>query len=292
MYIPFRNPVIFAIILVPLSWLCALNSSYGQWTDHNAHDPGIVAVQATVPAFDESIPAESPSSLYQFYSRFYLGNNLSVIASLPISHFSSTTRTGESIDKTAAGNPYLGIRLESISSGLALETAFRLPVATNNDGILTGLLMEEFVREAFLPESASFKAQLQYHYEHGSGLVFLIGGGPHYRMLKGAENEVWISYYTRMHLRKGGLTLGVGLTGMGVLSDSDLSVREKADQSLDFMTAYTFGRLRAGTSIRFPLGKELRNNFSYSAGFSLGYKLNTGSRRASERLRHKDRAVN
>jgi len=230
------------LILVPLSWLGTVNTSHGQWTDHNAHDPGIVAVQATIPAFDETLPVESPSSLYQFYSRFYIGSNLSVIASLPISHFSSTTRTGEEINSTAAGNPYLGVRIESILSGLALETAFRLPVATDNDGIRTGLLMEEFVREAFLPESGSFKGQLQYHYEHGSGLVFLIGGGPHYRMLRNTENDLFISYYTRVHLRKGGLTLGIGLTGMGALSDNDLSMRERADQSLDFMGTYTFER--------------------------------------------------
>lgn len=288
----FSKHLLVLLANVVLFWLVSINTVYGQeWSDHNAHDPGIVYVQATIPSFDESLSFGSPSSIYELYSRLSVGKRLSIIGSFPVSHFSSTTRVGD-VDKTAVGNPYLGLRTESLSTGFSVETGFRLPLAPDNPGVTTGLLVEDFISEAYLPETTSIKGILRYDYEHESGFAFRLGGGPNLWIQKDSDNEILLNYYTQMHLRTGNLKLGLGVTGIGVLSDPDLSLNERTDHSLGFMTSYSFSRFRPGAFVRLPLNKLLRNYLNYSIGLSASLIFSRGESRISERLRHKNRANN
>lgn len=290
----FRKQSQGCIAGVILFWLAGVNIVSGQvWTDHNSHDPGIVYAQATIPAFEESFIIDSPSSIYELYARLYIGNRLAVIGSFPVSHYSSSAIVGgRKINETAAGNPFLGVRFESISPGLSLETGFRLPLAPDNLGVVTGLLVEDFAPEAFLSESPSVKVLLRYNYGHGSGFTFQLGGGPNYWMVKDAENEMVLNYYSQMHYQIANIKLGIGFTGIGILSEADLSLDERTDHYVGFMSSYSFKPMRVSGFVKVPLDKQLRDNLNYSIGLSLAIILDTSRSRVSERLRHRDRAIN
>lgn len=260
-----------------LSAVCTGVSStaYGQiWTDHNEHDPGIVSVEAMIPAFDDFLGAEAPSSTWELYTRFPVTGNLSVIASLPVSHFETSGRALADISETSIGNPFLGVRIKTTSHNVDIDAGVRLPVASNDDtGLLTGILIDNHSLSRFTTETTTFSGVLRYHRDWESGLILRAGIGPEI-WLPDEGSELIATYYGQLLYRSDPLTLGAGFSGLNLVTESDISFGDRTLTDIGILGSYRFGNFRTGAFLRFPLDDEISDFLDFVLGINLGFVLN------------------
>lgn len=266
---------IFALATCLLT-LAAASTGYGQvWTDFNEHDPGIVAVEAMIPSFDELLGADSPSSAYELYTRFSISDNLTLIASLPISHYESSGTIFGDISETAVGNPYIGARFgSSPTTGMNFEAGIHLPLSSSDDtGLLTGLLIENHTLGRFLAETTTLSGAVRYYREQDSGLIIRAGGGPELWIPNEGDTELSLTYYAQLLYRADDLTFGAGLTGLTLITEGDLSYGDRTLNDIGLMGSYRFSGLRLGGYLRVPLDDEVNDFLNFVLGVQLGILL-------------------
>jgi len=271
------RPVAFFTLFIITSTAPA--SVYGQiWTDYNEHDPGIIAVEVMIPSFDNALNVEAPSSALELYARFPVAENISLIASLPISHYEATgSFLGGDVSETALGNPYLGARFGSERSGdFNFEFGARVPVASVNDtGLLTGQLIENHVLGRFLTETVTLTGMVRYQRDQESGIVLRAGGGPDVWIPTegGPATELVITYYGQILYRSEALTVGAGFTGLTLITDADLSYGDRTLNDLGVMLSYDSGGFRIGGHLKVPLDDEVNDFLNYTLGVHAGFVL-------------------
>jgi len=270
--------VSFALILIIVY---VPNTVYGQlWTDHNTHDPGIVSLESLIPALDNFIGAESPSSVYEIYTRFPVTDKLSVVASLPVSHFESTGSVAGDISETSVGNPFLGVRFGNPSRGLNIEGGTRLPISsTEGDGLLTGLLVENYSLGRFLPETTTITGVVRYSQTWESGFLVRAGVGPDILLQNEGDTELTLTYFGQIIFSPGPLSLGAGFSGVTNTTAEDLSFGDRSlpDRSLPdvgILASLQIGSLRPGANFRIPLDGDVNDFLDYIVGLNLGVVLN------------------
>lgn len=271
------RPVAYVALFI--LFCTAPTAVYGQiWTDHNDHDPGIVAVEVMVPSFDDALNAEAPSSALELYARFPVAENISLIASLPISHFeASGSFLGGDVSETALGNPYLGARFGGDRlNNLNFELGARVPVASEDDtGLITGLLIENHVLGRYLTETVTLTGMVRYQRDQESGIVLRAGGGPDVWIPTkgGPATELVITYYGQILYRSDALTLGAGFTGLTLITDADLSYGDRTLNDLGVMLSYNSGGFRIGGHLVVPLDDEVNDFLNYTLGVHAGFAL-------------------
>lgn len=259
-------------------FLASAINAYGQiWTDYNEHDPGIVSAEAMIPSFDNFLGAEAPSAAFELYTRFPVGDNLSLIASLPVSHFEAGGSAFGDISETAIGNPYIGGRFGSRNSTeISFEAGVHLPLASADDtGLLTGQLLENHNLGRFLTETMTLSGLLRYRQDRESGIVLRAGGGPDLWIPTedGPSTELAVTYYGQMLYRADAITVGAGFTGLTLITDDDLSYGDRTLNDLGVMGSYRSGNFRTGAYLRVPLDDEVNDFLNFVLGIHAGILL-------------------
>ena len=265
--------VSFALILIMIHLPFTV---YGQlWTDHNTHDPGIISLESLIPAFNNILGVESPSSTYEIYTRFPVTNQISVIASLPVSHFESAGSVSGDISETSVGNPFLGVRFGTPSRGLNIEGGTRLPISSaDGEGLFTGQLIENYSLGRFLPETTTINGVIRYTKNWDPGFFIRVGVGPDLLLPKEGDTELTLTYYGQFIFSTGPLSLGAGFSGLTVTTSEDLTFGDRSLTDIGFLASLQFGRLRPGAHIRLPLDKEVNDFLDYIVGLNMGVVLN------------------
>lgn len=268
------------LFLVPLLLLLILNSTcLGQsvWADQKA-SKSIVGVELMIPSVEDQFAIEFPTSVVLLYSRFRINDALSIKIDLPVSHLS----TGNDISETDLGNPYLGLGLHNVSSGLDMDIGLRLPFAPEFDpsqpeanlGLTTGMLIENYNFGIYLPETFSFTSNLKYQWNNESGLIIKTGGGPDYLIPNGsAENELLLNYYGQVLYGAENYSIGAGLTGLLIVTEEDVSFGDRTIHDLGLIGNYNFENARLGAYLRVPLDDDLNDTLSFVFGLNIALRI-------------------
>lgn len=263
----------FLNFLAGVILLTIVTPGYSQiWTDYNDHDPGIVSVEAMIPSLENFTTIDAPSASYLIYSRFSVGNNIWLTASLPVSHFKNKSAD---ISETSIGNAYIGGRFgSSHSNGINFETGVYLPLAKNDaEGLATGIISDINNLSRYLPETTTLTGRLRYYRDSDSGFIIRAGAGPDILIPKSGESELFVAYYGQFLYRVNTLTLGAGLTATSIVTEKNLSFGDRTNSNIGIMSSLDFGGIRAGAYLRLPLDDEVNDFLNYVLGLHFGIIL-------------------
>ncbi len=230
-----------------------------------------VGFEVMIPSIDEIFGSEFPTSVFELYGIIELNANISAKLSLPVSHYSTSNSFAGDISETAIGNPYLGVVIREASENLDVELGIRLPFAPDdNTGLVTGLLVENYDFGVYLPETLSFSTSLKYHNENESGLIVKGGGGPDIvKPSNGGDVELLLNYYGQALYGMNKLGVGVGFTGLLIVSEADLSFGDRTVHNFGITGSYNVNSSVIGAFISVPLDDDLNDTLNFVMGLNL-----------------------
>jgi len=204
-------------------------------------------IEIMIPSFDRP-KMESPSSALYLYSHLPVTDAIAIELDLPVSHLA----VGDS--ETAIGNPYIGIQTIS-RSDLKFDLGLRVPLApTDNAGSLTGILIENYKTAPFTPDVFSIISNIHYRFfNNKSGLGFRLDGGPEILFPKDGGGELFIKYGGQLLYRLEKLTVGSGIIGRLIATETNYNFKERSINNLGFTGSYDFNSISLGSYIELPL---------------------------------------
>jgi hypothetical protein len=206
--------------------------------------------------------------------RLTVSEKLALVAELPFAYAEADAEIDLfDVSDATIGNPYLGVELHSVSSGLFGELGLRIPLAAQrNAGTLTGLLTDFVDRtEAFLPDVLTLQGALNYglRLPSGFGARFRAGSVVWLDVGDGAaDTEVSIVYSGQAWYDAGAVVAGGGLSGRWVVTaEGDLG--ETTVHQLVMLTDVRLGQFRPGIQLRIPIDKDLNDALDLVFGLKL-----------------------
>lgn len=247
------------------------------WIDDKGNHT-TVGAELMIPSFDEMASAEFLTSVAVLYSRIRVNDALSIKLDLPISHYSAD---GD-LSKTNMGNPYIGLQFYNMTPGLDLDFGMRLPFApknnlprtTENSGLITGLMIENYNLGIYLPDTYSITANFNYQWESDKGLILKAGGAPDIFMPGGDLNSEFIfNYYGQVLYGDHNFNLGAGLTGLYMATADNLSNDKRTIYNLGLLGSYNFDGVNLGSYFRVPLDDGINDILNFVLGFNIAFRL-------------------
>jgi hypothetical protein len=138
--------------------------------------------------------------------------------------------------------------------------------------IVVGVAGEIERMEAFRPETLGLYASGTYTRPLVSGLSLRARGG--YALLtgEGSPEESVLGYTGQLWYRAHRADLGAGVTGRWAITQDDPGADVAIHQAI-LAGGYSFGRVRPGIQLRFPLDGAIDAMTGFTAGLSLGYSF-------------------
>lgn len=270
----------YQLLLALITLVFALNSTcMGQsvWVDEGDRRSA-VGVELMIPSFDDLDFIEFPTSALTLYGRAFVGNAVSMKASLPISHLSEEG----GISETDIGNVYLGFEFHDLSPGLNIDLGLRILTAPDDgSGIVTGILIENYNLGIYMPETFSLSSNLKYRHQSETGLIVRAGGGPDVLIPTDDGNgvfdrktELFLNYYGQVLYGTDNFSIGGGLMGLLFVTEEDLSFGDRTLHDLGIMGSYSFDSAKLDAYIRFPIGEDEFDGFvDFVLGLNLSFSL-------------------
>lgn len=244
------------------------SSGQGQsgWVDSDEYKSK-VGLELMIPSFDDMLGSEFPTSALLIYTQISLSEKAGLKINVPISHFSSSFAD---MSETGIGNPYLGIIFYDINPDLDLDLGLRLPLASeDNFGLTTGALIENYNLGIYSPETFSVTSNLKYCWKEESGLIIKMGGGPDVIKPKDQDTELLANYYGQVLYGPDDFMVGIGITGLVIVTESDLSFSERSIHDLGITGSIDFNSVQTGAYLRITLDDDLNDEINFVLGLNL-----------------------
>lgn len=267
------------IVVLPMLLLLLNSTSVAQsiWVDAE-ESKSLIGAELMIPAIDDMVTTEFPTSVVLLYSRIRLNDAVSIKVDLPISHFS----VDGDLSETDIGNPYLGIGLHNMTPGLSLDMGVRLPFAPKNKltepesnlGLITGALIENHNLGIYMPDTYSLTANFNYRWESDTGLILKVGGAPDLIVPNGDfDNEFLFNYYGQILYGGSDFNIGAGLTGLYLTTEEGISNGDRTIYNLGLLGSYNFDAVKLGTYLRVPLDDDINDILNFVLGLNIALRL-------------------
>lgn len=252
--------------------LHATASAQTVWAD----GPGLeseVGIELMIPSFDDLFGTEFPSSALLLHVRAPIGRAISLNGELPVSHLSADGGTSE----TDIGNIYLGLRFHGVSPGLDFDIGGRIPTApSDGSGLVTGMLLENYSLGTYMPKTVSLNSSANYFWQGESGLIIKTGGGPDVLIPTGdlsGDAELFVNYYGQILYGSDSFSIGGGMTGLLIVTESNLSFGDRTIHDLGILGSYHFDSTSLGGYLRVPLDDDINDYLNFVFGLNLSITL-------------------
>lgn len=268
-YLIKQIPVLSTILFLILTFS---NNSRAQsvWADDTEKGSSF-GLEFMIPSIDGSLDAKAPTSVSVLYGNYLIKALISLRINLPVSHISS----GD-LSETDIGNPYLGVKMHDVTSGLDIDIGIRLPLAPGeeNAGLSTGLLLENYNLGVYIPETFSITTNMKYYWKSEGGLILNVGGGPDFVLpRRDADNEFLFNYFGKVMYGNDELQIGAALTGLLIITEETLSFGDRTIHDLGILGSYNFGTLSTGAYLRVPLDDDLNDTLNFVSGLNIQFHL-------------------
>ena len=183
---------------------------------------------------------------------------IAVVAEVPFSYYNEEPSSGTFEAESAFGNPYVAVLVGSTGTVGVGEFGIRLPMVTDdNFSALVNGWMTDFSRwEAFLPDILTVRARGGANLPAASGAIsirLLVGANLLVPTEGGGDSELMADADAGIWYRPVNFTVGAVLSGKTLLSESDLSLKERSEAQLSLAALAQFGSFEPGVSLRLPL---------------------------------------
>jgi len=240
-----------------------------------------ISFEVMKPNFDGTASLETISSVWFYGVQIpTVGEKLLVKGELPfvyydVKSFSSFFGSFDPEAEFLVGNPLISLEIrkaEGSSRGYALVGA-RLPLVGDNklSASAFGIFTDIDRLDAFLPNTLSlmlgggYRSKLSPNTRFDFGIV----GLGLIRTERGPEDEVFLKYSGKFWFESNRLSLNIGLTGIALLTEGDLSLSELTEHQLSLGLHAKFGKVVPGAFIRAPIAEELNFIIDFVAGVNL-----------------------
>ena len=278
-----RRLILKALTMVTIVWLFGV-PLFGQPIWLGVDNKSFIAVEVFKPTFKDDLFNEFTfiSSAIFVSGRFSISENIMFVGELPIAYAKrkdvkivdpSTGQTlfEQSFDaETMIGSPYVGLELHKAGSNSFFEIVARLPVAQDNKGNASELgVAADFDRfEAFVPDLTTLTGNLNYQRKNVSNVVLRLRGGASVFFPKDSDTEVFLDYSGQIGFEGQQISLIGGITGIMIVTESDLDLGERTVHHLGATAAINLGTVSPGVHFRIPIDDQL-DNIDYVLGLNL-----------------------
>ena len=245
-------------------------SLFGQslWPDQTGDRA--VAVEFLKPDFEGDNNTDLLTSATFLSGRLLIGQSVVGEAELPFVRYGIDTGAIKR-SESSVGNPYLGVRIKSPM--LTYRVGVRVPIATDDDGTtLTAGRLTDYDRfEAFLPDVFAIKGSVMGPVRLSDLVTLDIGGGPVILLSTkdNGSNDLWAQYFVLARITTGNVTVKSGLTGVAILTESNLDFSERTTHQFGLGATLNLGTVRPGLLVRIPLQKALTEDINYVVGLNV-----------------------
>jgi hypothetical protein len=206
---------------------------------------------------------------------------LKYLVELPYAHYGysdSYYYPYQTYSNDMLGNIYVGIEGGKAKSGTFYEAGIRFPTASDKKQVPISSIISDIARlEAFYQNAAVIKGALGYRGESGSGIMTLVKIGPAFWINSdkndGEDGSELFVYYSCHFWYYGAVSdYGIGLTGIGDLSEDQILYQNKFVNRFEFGMGFKTGNFRPGFDLFLPLSNDLEaNSYVLNLNITLSY---------------------
>lgn len=257
----------------------------------NDAEPSLVVLEVLRPDLNEESGGFSVAAFIT--GRYAVGNQIRLVAELPISHRARVEDNGRMASAhTVLGNSYLGAELhglfkQGVTRKSFLEFGVRIPILPEPSfpdrlGSFTGIIAARDRFDAFTSKFSSVKALMNLVIEADDVFSLRVRTGPSYLIYTGDEpedlfsadrdNELYFQYALQLWFRTQIVTAAFGITGLH-LATEDGSFGDRTLHQFSGLVQGNFDRIQPGLFLRVPLEENIITIFPFVYGVLLNVKL-------------------
>lgn len=267
--------VLLALLLAALAYVPAATA---QSFLHENEPTTEVSLEWIKPFFSDADGLSFFSSVAHVTARVAFTPRFTLVGSIPIAHLGIEAEVGDvNLSETNPGNGYLGFQYYGAANTWRVGAGARLPLAADDASALgIGFLADYDHLEAYVPDLLTISAEGAAFYGANTGLrletmlrpalLFFTGEGE-------ADNEVFIHYGARAWYTIAPVHVGLGLSGVMVLTEAELSFSERNVPHATLYLAGDVNNLRPGVFLRLPLDEEISEDVDFIVGVGLSIML-------------------
>jgi len=262
--------------LVPMTLICCQTSqAQSAWMNHEKPS---ISLEIMKPSFDFGDNLTFATSVINGSTRLPISDKVAFVGQIPFAHYGISV-SGFHDQKNAVGNPYFGVELAHPGSESFTEFGIRLPLTPDNRPAASfiGIFGDIDREDAFLPDLMSVTATFNSYKKRESGFVTSLRGGPVMWINTGDSGtddiEVLLRYSGHLGFENESFGMGLGFSGVMILTENDLSFAERTIHQIDFGANVKLDRFKPGAFLRIPVDADLENLIDYVLGVNLEYSL-------------------
>lgn len=249
--------ILYLILLLGL-WIVPSATAQSFQNEHEAATE--VGIEWMKPFFGQDNNFTFLTSVAHFNARIAFTPRFALVGTIPLAHLGVQTDDLD-LSETNPGNGYVGLQLYAPTQRWRATVGARLPLASEDASALgIGFLTDYENLGAYIPQTLTLSAEGAAFANPAPSLRLEAMLRPAILLFTGdsdADSELFVRYAARGWYHFDPVRVGVGFSGITLLSEDELDTSEQSVLHATLYLAADIENIRPGVFVRLPIDEEI-----------------------------------